>query len=221
MKILALEFSSSQRSVAVARADANKPFVATEIVETGSGATHALSMVDEALREARLEREEIESLAVGLGPGSYTGVRVAIALAQGWQLGHGVKLVGISSAECLAAQAQAENISGTIGVVVDAQQNEFYFESYEISENGRRKISPLRILTPADVELSAASGTIFVGPEVTRWFANGKVFFPRAAALAKLAVARNDFIVGEKLEPIYLREARFVKAPKPRVLPDN
>ena len=46
-------------------------------------------MIEEALREAGLEREQIEVLAVGLGPGSYTGIRVALSLAQGWQLASG------------------------------------------------------------------------------------------------------------------------------------
>ena len=47
-------------------------------------------------------------------------------MAQGWQLARGVKLLGVSSAECLAAQAQAEKIFGRVNVVIDAQRNEFY-----------------------------------------------------------------------------------------------
>ncbi len=43
--------------------------------------------------------------------------------------------------------------------------------------------------------------------------------FPRAATLGQLAAGRADFVSGEKLEPIYLRETKFVKAPPPRVLP--
>ena len=83
-----------------------------EAVETGGRSTNALGLVEDALRQAQLDRAQIECLAVGLGPGSYNGIRLAIALAQGWQLARPVKLLGISSAECLAAQAQAEGISG-------------------------------------------------------------------------------------------------------------
>ena len=72
---------------------------------TGAGATRALAMVAAALREAGLEREQIECLAIGLGPGSYAGVRAAISLAQGWQLALGVKLLGVRSVEAVAAQA--------------------------------------------------------------------------------------------------------------------
>jgi tRNA threonylcarbamoyladenosine biosynthesis protein TsaB len=220
MTILALEFSSGQRSVAVVRRRAgDASFVASEVVETGAGGTRALGMIDDALREAGLEREQIEVIAVGLGPGSYTGIRVALSVAQGWQLASrngGMKLLGISSAECVAAQAQAEKISGRVNVVIDAQRNEFYLAAYEISAAGRKEVEPLRILTRPEVESRAGAKEILIGPEVTRWFPNGRMVFPRAAVLGQLALSRSDFVAGDQLEPIYLRETNFVKAPPSR-----
>jgi tRNA threonylcarbamoyladenosine biosynthesis protein TsaB len=220
MTILALEFSSGQRSVAVVRRRAgDASFVASEAVETGAGGTRAFGMIEDALREAGLEREQIEVLAIGLGPGSYTGIRVALSLAQGWQLASpdgGMKLLGVSSAECLAAQAQAEKISGRVNVVIDAQRNEFYLAAYDISAAGRKEVGPLRILTRAEVELRTGANELLIGPEVTRWFPNGRMVFPRAAMLGQLALNRNDFAAGNKLEPIYLRETNFVKAPPSR-----
>ena len=65
---------------------------------------------------------------------------------------------------------------------------------------------------------SADAGKEIIGPEVTRWFPAGKIVFPRAATLAKLAAGRQDFVSGDALEPIYLRETTFVKAPPPRVV---
>jgi tRNA A37 threonylcarbamoyladenosine modification protein TsaB len=124
-----------------------------------------------------------------------------------------VQLLGISSAECVAAQAQAEKISGRVNVVIDAQRNEFYLASYEISAAGRKEIEPLRILTRAEVESRADANEKLIGPEVTRWFPNGRMVFPRAAMLGQLAMNRNDFAAGNQLEPIYLRETNFVKAP--------
>jgi tRNA threonylcarbamoyladenosine biosynthesis protein TsaB len=209
MTILALEFSSPQRSVAVARAGR----VLSEAGETGGRGTNAFGMIETALAEAKIAREEIEVVAAGLGPGSYTGIRSAIALAQGWQLARGVKLLGVSSAECLAAQAQAEKLFGRVNLMIDAQRNEFYLAVYEISEGDWQEIEPLRILTFAEVQARAAGEEILIGPEVTKWFPTGRTVFPRAAALAKLAANRNDFVAGEKLEPIYLRETSFVKTP--------
>jgi tRNA threonylcarbamoyladenosine biosynthesis protein TsaB len=220
MTILALEFSSGQRSVAVVRPGAGEAsFVTSEVVETGAGGTRAFGMIADALREAGLEREQIEVLAIGLGPGSYTGIRVALSVAQGWQLASpngGMKRLGISSAECVAAQAQAEKIFGRVNVVIDAQRNEFYLATYEISAAGRKEIEPLRILTRAEVESRSGANELWIGPEVPRWFPNGRIVFPRAAMLGQLALSRSDFAAGDKLEPIYLRETNFVKAPPSR-----
>src|SRR3974390_2127398 len=153
MKILALEFSSALRSVAVVEAKGKTvPLAVNEVVETGGIAGKPLGMIEEALREAKLEREQIEMLAVGLGPGSYTGVRTAIALAQGWQLARGVKLVGIGSAECIVAEAQAEGIIGQVVVVIDAQRGEFYLAGYELSPTGWREIEPLHLASAAEVK---------------------------------------------------------------------
>ncbi len=220
MTILALEFSSPQRSVAIVRGRAGGAAgVVAEVVETGGGGTKAFEMIQSVLREAKLAREQIEVLAIGLGPGSYTGIRIALAIAQGWQLampGGGLKLLGVSSAECLAAQAQAEKIQGRVNVVVDAQRNEFYLAVYEISEAGRKEIEPLRILTRAEVESRAAAKDTLIGPEVMQWFPRGRTVYPRAAMVGQLALGRNDFVDGDKLEPIYLRETNFVKAPPGR-----
>jgi len=193
----------------VARADR----VLGEVIETGAGTTGAFNMIAAALREAKLEREQIETLAVGLGPGSYTGIRVALAMARGWHLARGVKLSGASSMDLLAAQAQAERIFGRVNVIVDAQRTEFYLATYEISERGWRAIGPVRIVTAEEIHLLAGAREIVAGPEVTRWFQNGRTIFPRAATLARLAVQRDRSVGGEKLEPIYLRVTNFVKAP--------
>jgi tRNA threonylcarbamoyl adenosine modification protein YeaZ len=186
----------------------------SEVIETAPGNTmKPLSLVEEALKLAGLEREQIECLVIGLGPGSYTGVRAAISLAQGWQLARGVKLLGISSAECLAAQAQAEGLRGQASVVIDAQRGEFYLAGYELGPAGCREIEPLRLVTLAEARERESAGGVLIGPEVSGWFPSGKTVFPRAATLGKLALNRNDFVAGEKLEPIYSRETNFVKAP--------
>lgn len=222
MKILALEFSSPQRSVAVAIGFAGgAPSGVSEVVESGPGAARGLAMVDEALRAAKLEREEIECLAVGLGPGSYTGIRAAIALAQGWQLARGVNLIGISSAECVAAGAHAAGLSGRVGIVIDAQRDELYLAAYELDPSAWREIAPLRIVSLPEARERERSGEIMAGPEANRWFPQGRMVHPRAQTLAKLAARRGTFVAGQKLEPVYLRPTSFVKAPPRRSWPDK
>jgi tRNA threonylcarbamoyl adenosine modification protein YeaZ len=175
-------------------------------------------MIEAALRDAKVEREQIQCIAIGVGPGSYTGIRAAISIAQGWQLARGIKSVGVSSAECLAAQAQSDGVTGQVSVIVDAQREEFYLATYEIAVDGYREIAPLKIVSKEAVQQRANNGETLIGPEVARWFSTGKTVFPRAATVGTLALARTDFIAGEKLEPIYLRETTFVKAPPPRII---
>ena len=213
MKILAIEFSQPQRSVAVVTGGA-----ASEVVEVATRNTNALGMIEKVLLEASCEREKIECIVIGIGPGSYTGIRAAIAFAQGWQLAGGVKILGISSAEGIAAQAQAEGMRGPVSVVIDAQRNEFYRARYELVANGCRETEPLRIVTLAEMQACEQAGEVLIGPDITRWFSRGQIILPRATTLAALAASRSDFVAGEKLEPIYLRETAFVKAPPLRVI---
>lgn len=174
-------------------------------------------MIEAALTDANIARREIECIAVGLGPGSYTGIRAGIAMAQGWQLAQDVKLLGIPSADAIAVQAHEEGLRGTVNVVIDAQRGEFYLATWELSDADWRESEPLHIASADEVK-ARATASCLVGPEVTRWFETGKIIFPRAAILAKLAAARVDFVTGAELEPIYLRETSFVKAPPPRVV---
>jgi tRNA threonylcarbamoyl adenosine modification protein YeaZ len=213
MTILGVEFSAPQRSVALRRDE-----LLAEAGEAGGRHTAALGMVEKVLAETGLARGEIDTLVVGLGPGSYTGIRAAIALAQGWQLANGVKLLGVSSVEAIVARAQEEGLTGRLSVVIDAQRNEFYLATYDLTVAGWTEVEPLHIVSRADAQARADKGQVLIGPEVTRWFPSGRVVPPTAATLTRLAQRRTDFVSGERLVPIYLRETTFVKAPPRRVI---
>ena len=192
---------------------ARNGIVLSEAVEqTGGRGTNALGLIEKVLADANVLREEVEGVVIGLGPGSYTGIRAAIAVAQGWQLAREVELLGVSSAEAIASLAQAEQIFGRVNVVIDAQRGEFYLAAWEISPDGRREISPLKIVAGIVVESLKSTGEICVGPE------QESQLFPAAAWVARLAAGRADFVAGEKLEPIYLRETNFVKIRPPNSL---
>ena len=215
MKILALEFSSAQRSVA-AVVDGQ---VRGHTQETGTRESHALSLIEAGLRAAGFERENVDCLAVGLGPGSYNGIRSAIAVAQGWQLARGTRILGIRSVESLAAQARIEKIHGQVNIVIDAQRSEFYLARYEVSGSGFRELAPLRLAAREEILALVRAGEIILGPEVTNEWSAARQLFPDAAMVGQLASGRSDFVPGDRLEPIYLRETRFVKAPPPRIIP--
>jgi tRNA threonylcarbamoyl adenosine modification protein YeaZ len=215
MKILAFEFSSFQRSAAVACGTTH----VREVIETSPGKSmQPFAMIEAALEASGVGRNEIDGIVVGLGPGSYTGIRAAIALAQGWQLARKVQLSGISSVEAIAAQAQSDGLRGAVNVVVDAQRGEFYLATWDLDNATAKETEPLRIVSRSDIDQLAAGGGFLIGPEVTKWFAGGRIIHPRAAVLASLATMRTPFATDGKLEPIYLRETTFVKAPPPRMV---
>ena len=117
MTILALEFSSERRGVAVVR-DRN---VLSEVVHEGTRETPILDWSTACWGIGRV-RDEIQRLAVGLGPGSYTGIRLSVAVTQGWQLGSDVEVVGVGSLDNPAVVATS---LGPAMLAVDAQRNEW------------------------------------------------------------------------------------------------
>jgi tRNA threonylcarbamoyladenosine biosynthesis protein TsaB len=235
MITLAFEFSSPRRSVAVLDCDHRKKqsLVLGSSSDEGLRTIQPLQLVEKALAAACLEREAVETLVVGLGPGSYTGIRSAIAMAQGWQLGRAVRLLGISSVECLVAQTHAQQWLGRAHIIIDAQRNELYWAVFGIHSSGWEEIQPLRLAAIEEVRQtvmrdqtaqasttkhsteSPAAAAVVIGPEATRWFPEGCPLALEAATLGRLALGRTDFVKGEALQPIYLRETNFVKAAVP------
>jgi tRNA threonylcarbamoyladenosine biosynthesis protein TsaB len=209
MKILALEFSSPIRGAAVA-IDGT---VRGHAEERGGRSAHAFTLIDAALRESGLSREEIECIAVGTGPGSYAGIRIAIAIAQGWQLARQIKLVGISSAETLATHVAEKGVNGFFFVGIDAQREELFLARYEATPSGPRLVVPFHCANASDLARLSA-GEICYRPDLVETNEKGMVALPPApATLARLASRQANFISGLLLEPIYLRIAEFVKAP--------
>ncbi len=207
MTILAFEFSSDRRSVALVR---DGIVLAEAVEQTAERRTNAFALVERVLAETKISRTEIEAIAVGLGPGSYTGMRAAIAITQGWHLATGVKLFGVSSAEAIALEAQARKIFGRVNVAIDAQRGEFYLSQWEITETSCRETIPLNIFAAVEIQARKSAGELCVGPEME------PLLFPTAAMVARLAAKRGQTSPTAMLEPIYLREVNFVKSPPAR-----
>jgi tRNA threonylcarbamoyl adenosine modification protein YeaZ len=209
MKILALEFSSPMRSVAVAVGNE----VRGRATEHGARQTNAFALISESLQQASVAREDIECIAVGAGPGSYAGVRIAIAIAQGWALAKPMKLLGINSADCVAARLHAGGTRGLISVLAQAQKEEMFAARYRLG-NTWELVEPFAPLAPEESGKRAQAGEILVrlatNPTET------DAVFPDATFLAQLAATRSDFMESAQLEPVYLRQAEFIKAPAPR-----
>jgi tRNA threonylcarbamoyl adenosine modification protein YeaZ len=160
------------------------------------------------LEKARDLAERIEVVAVGLGPGSYAGVRIAIAAAMGFQLGVGARVVGLPS---VAALETPEPRYCAIG---DARRETFYFTRVDA---GRCMDGP-RLVTLEELRaVIAESDTlpIFVSAPVSE-FPDAVIVQPRASRLAQLAAEGVGIVAEGTLEPLYLREPHITQ---PKVRP--
>ncbi len=174
--------------------------------------------VDQTLEAAGWIPSQVQAIAVSLGPGSYAGIRTAIAFAQGWQLVHAVRLVGVPSADALAAAAQAAGRRGAHHVLIDAQRGEFYRAEYELGEETAVCLSSLKIVSSAEAlaGLAVARG---LSPDAPALGSACEEAFPTAATIAQLAArhlaqpAATDALADTPLEPVYLRPVQFAKTP--------
>jgi tRNA threonylcarbamoyladenosine biosynthesis protein TsaB len=210
MKLLAIEFSTERRSVSVAD---DGRILATKFVEDRRAGT--IGLIESVLDEAAMVREDVEGLVIGLGPGSYTGIRSAIAIAQGWQLGRDIRLCSVSSVDVLAGSA---DLPGEIVVAVDAQRGEFYCATYERLGATVSPTSDLRIVTRDDLLGLAGADRPIVGPGAGELGPMGIEAYPDAAVLVKQATLPEVSVDGAELAPIYLRPVEFRKAPPARII---
>lgn len=218
MKILALEFSPAERSIAAVIGGEVRGFA----LDADTRGTRAFDCIRHALQQAGISAPEIECIAVGLGPGSYAGTRIAIAIAQGWELARGVKLIGLSSADGIARRINTpeglvrfhRNIpfTGIANVVFDAQRNEAYVIRYQIGEGAAHPLGGFELLMANEEQQRRERGEIFLKADLGPWkLGKEMVLFSDARVIGQMAAQRNDFVSGERLEPIYLRKAEFVK----------
>lgn len=212
MKILALEFSSHRRSVALL----DDSRVLSRAEEVGERSAKAFAMIERVLTDANIQRRQIDTIAVGIGPGSYTGIRVAISIAYGWRAALPVRLVGVSSADAIAERLAMNRVAGSALVAIDAHRDELYVGSYEIVPGNWKILSPLQIIASDRLTELGAKHQQVVGWGIKRWFADGGDLPPDGEAIGAIAARAREASFETVLEPIYLRATSFVKAPPPR-----
>jgi len=205
------------RSVAAVKAGpGEQPAAVATGSDLGSRGTRAFQLITTVLKEAAWERDDVDTIAVGLGPGSYHGVRVAIAIAQGWSVAKKVRLIGVSSADALAAMLVLKGQQAPFIVVIDAQRGEFYRADYTVESGVAREVCALRLAKTAEIHDCLNSGKNVFGPDSADRLPGIREAFPTAATVGFLAARMPTETSGASLEPIYLREPAFVKAPPPR-----
>ncbi|MCF7669082.1 MAG: tRNA (adenosine(37)-N6)-threonylcarbamoyltransferase complex dimerization subunit type 1 TsaB [Verrucomicrobia bacterium] len=216
MTVLAIEFSSPYRTVAVVE----NGKVAGYASESNPNKTDTLALINAALDNAGSYRKDINRLAVGLGPGSYMGVRMSIAAVQGWQLMRQTECVGISSIQCILKKAQRNNMCGKLCIVIDAQRNEFYAACFSVGESHTECVEKIGIRSIANIQELQSQDWRLIGIEEDSRINNLTVLPPDAGTLGIIASASREIMPAETLSPIYLRKTEFIKAPPPRKIPE-
>jgi tRNA threonylcarbamoyladenosine biosynthesis protein TsaB len=155
------------------------------------------------LARALAAAARVDQVAIGLGPGSYAGVRIAIAAAIGLKLGLRAQLVGLPSVAALETNAPAYLAIG------DARRDTFYFTHVE---DGLCTAGPLLATADELHTLLAAHSALPVFTSVPLpAFPSAEIALPSAVRLARLAHAGRGLTATGDLEPIYLREPHITQ----------
>ena len=174
MRVLALDTAS--RATAVAACDGARTAERRDDPPAGARPGHArrlLPLAAEAIAALGWEWGEVERIAVGVGPGTFTGLRIGIATAHGLAGSLGVPLAGISSLEALALPALATG-APSVAAVLDARRGEVFAATWVREgegEGGRRPVEPPRVLRPEAVEelLAGLPAPLAVGDGAVEW----------------------------------------------------
>lgn len=226
MKILALETSTRHFSLAVLSGDkvaAQKNTVLSKVLESS-----IIPAIDRMLGGLKITLKDIDGFAIGLGPGSFTSLRVGLSTVKAFCLATGKPVVGVPSLDALAQNVK-DKPCDEICTIVDARRNQVYACLYKKKGEGLKRTSDY-LLTTLDNVLDRVHGeTLFVGDGLilyrevivkayqdaarrkktgcTPLFTEEKFWYPQAGELAKIAYLRfqkNDVDSADKLVPLYL-----------------
>ena len=236
MKLLALDCSTSSCSAALINAQSDgEPQLTSRVEQAARQHTQRiLPMIDELLSDCETSLQQLDGIAVGRGPGSFTGLRISLSVAQGLAYGADLPVVKVST---LAAQVQAylssqpqKSACGNQQVLstIDARMNEIYWALYRLDAEAATferlgdeqlcapesiSIPELQTCTPATAPFCAAlgSGHHYVEQMTTDladldWRPD---IYPSAEAIARLAIKeleRGHACAAQQVVPTYLRE---------------
>lgn len=190
-----------------------------------AGQSHSsllMQMVDEVLAESRLTLRDLDGLAYGEGPGSFTGLRIACAVAQGLAFSADLSVAGIGTLQAMAAASDTPRVI----CCLDARMQEVYHAAYELRDGLWYEVSAPRVCAPAAVPLIDGAGWTGCGSGFTAY---GDVLrqrlgtglsvlrtdvYPHARDIARLAApvfAAGRGLPAEQAAPVYVRDKVALK----------
>ncbi len=223
MNLLAIDTCTDFCSVAASRGEA---LFSRHLPAGRRQAEMILGMVNEVLAEARIEFAQIQGIAYGAGPGSFTGLRIAAGVTQGFALARGIGVIGVNSLLALSEEAGKDGAGGQMIACLDAHMGEVYHAAYRRAGAGWEEVSAPGLYRPEAVPLVPGENWIGCGDGFAAYrellaarlgesvSAIRPEAAPTARAVLKLAVPR--FAAGEAKDaatavPVYLRDKVALK----------
>ena len=188
-----LAFDTANEVISIGLGTLDPASQAIELVATAEVRAHRASNtqllphIDELLAEHGIARGDIACVACGRGPGSFTGVRIAMATAKGVASALGVGLVGFSTLDAVAWNAWAADVRGRLLVAADAMRKEVYPARYALDDSGAHRLEADRVIKAIDVVAEYLPDGPSAGPAVsaTRRSAAQDPADPSCAALLR------------------------------------
>lgn len=218
MKILAIDTATEACSVALSL---DGQIYSTFEICPQQHSQRILPMIDDVLTQAQLRLSELDFLAFGQGPGSFTGVRIATGILQGLALGSNLQVIGVSTLAAMAQQVIEQQKHQNVAVAIDARMSEVYWGCFRNQNNLATLVQTENVLPPQDAveqlpfapESFTAAGTGWnayqtlelVLPEPV----SVQVLYPDAKYMLALAIeyAKQGLAVDvEHITPVYLRD---------------
>lgn len=215
MKLLALDTSSTACSIAL---QIDQKIFSQHVIMPMQQAQSILPMIKNLLDETNLKLNELDAIAFGKGPGSFTGIRIAASVAQGLSFGAKLPVIAISSLQALAQAAYDSLDWKRLLVAVDARMQEVYWGTYVINSKGLAElIGEEMINSPNNIPFFEDQSWSGVGNgwEVYRERIShlpqkmDATILPTATAILALAgekwLNKEDLLKPEEALPTYLR----------------
>lgn len=226
-RILAIDTSTAWCSVALSSGEA-APLLRHELVSAGASQL-VLPWVEALLQESHLQLKDLDAIAIGIGPGAFTGVRLGVAVVQGLAISSDLAVLPIASLDAIAAQciktSTFEKIKPKYFVIaIDARMDEIYWAKYEAPTQKHqmaKRMGDIHLSKPDDLDLTNIE---FLAGSALRVY--GERLFSKAtasllrtgldpeiqlSALGILDCARQMLMEGgqrhvRELEPLYVRD---------------
>ena len=217
MRILAIDTSTSWCSVALCFDD--QPIVHRHELLGSKASQHLLPWCSKLLQQHGARFSDLDALAVGVGPGAFTGVRLSVAVAQGLSIGSQLPVIPVTSLDAMASQFAKQYQTPqhkTFIIALDARMGEVYWARYQQGALQPKPINPIQLTAPDYIE---DNGQDFIAgnalAEYADYFKDHFVgrqidaqLVPNTLGILDLAQLRyqaGQSISVEQLEPLYIR----------------